>query len=118
MSKQGWMTLLLGVAIALNGILVGALISSESPTAEGQSANGTNGFLMTTGVLQGKGQSEALYLFDTNSKKLAVYFMNNARMEVLGIRDLQYDLIPQSYSPKGGRQDPTVKEMKEGVKGG
>ena len=112
------MTLLLGVAIAVNGILVGTLLNSGTPTAEGQSANGTNGFLMTMGVLQGKGQSEALYIFDTNKQKLAVYFMNNTRMEVLGIRDLQYDLIPQSYSPKSGNQKPTVQEMKEGVKGG
>ena len=113
------MTLLLGVALGANVILVGALVGgSPSQTAEGQSANGTNGFLMTTGVLQGKGTSEALYIMDTNNKKLAVYFMNSNRLEVMAIRDMQYDLIPQSFSPKGGKQDPTVKDMKEGVKGG
>ncbi len=119
MSKQGWMTLALGVAIAVNGILLGLLVGSgPDQVAEGQSANGTNGFLMTTGVLQGKGASEAMYLFDTNDKKLAIYFMNNTRLELIAVRDLTYDFIPQSYSPKSGRQEPSVKDMKEGTRGG
>lgn len=119
MSKQGWMTLLLGVAIGVNVVLIGTLVGSGgTQTAEGQSANGTNGFLMTTGVLQGKGASEALYIMDTNNKKLAVYFMNSNRLEVFAIRDMTYDWIPQSFSPKGGRQEPSVQDMKDGVKGG
>jgi hypothetical protein len=113
------MTLVLGVAIGVNAVLIGLLVGpSDSQTAVGQSANGTNGFLMTVGVLQGKGQSEAVYIFDTTNKKLAVYFMNNARMEVMGIRDLSYDLIPEAWSPRSGGQNPTPQEMKEMVKGG
>jgi hypothetical protein len=119
MNRQTGMALLLGVAIGVNAILIGLLVGpSDSQTAVGQSANGTNGFLMTVGVLQGKGQSEALYILDTTNKKLAVYFMNNARMEVLGIRDLTYDLIPEAWSPKSGDQNPTPKQMKDMVKGG
>ena len=64
------------------------------------------------------GQSEALYVLDTQNKKLAIYFMNNARMEVMGIRDITYDLIPEAWSPRQGGQNPTPSDMKEMVKGG
>ena len=115
MSKQSTLTLLLGVAIGANVVLLGLL---ATPRATGETADGTNGFLMTTGVLQGKGSSEALYIMDTNSKKFAVYFMNNTRLELICVRDMQYDWIPQMYHPKSGDQDPTVKEMKDWVSGG
>ncbi len=116
MSKQGWLTLLLGVAIGANLVLVGMLVTPR--VASGETADGTNGFLMTTGVLQGKGQSEAVYIMDTTNRKFAVYFMNNTRMELLGVRDMQFDWVPQSYSPKTGGQDPTVDQMKKAVSGG
>lgn len=113
------MTLVLGIALGVNVVLVGVLVGTpDTQTAVGQSANGTNGFLMTTGVLQGKGTSEALYIMDTTNRKLAVYFMNSRTLELLGVRDMQYDLIPQDFSPKGGRQDPSVQDMKEATRGG
>jgi hypothetical protein len=119
MSKQGMLTLVLGVAIGVNVVLLGLLVSSPaSQVASGDTAIGTNGFLMTTGVLQGKGNSEALYIMDTNNRKFAVYFMNNTRMQLLGVRDMQYDFVPKSYSPKNGDQDPTVEEMRDWVSGG
>ena len=119
MSKQGALTLLLGVAIGVNAVLIGLLASpGVDRTATGDSAIGTNGFMMATGVLQGKGTSEGLYVVDTTSKKLLIYFMNANRLELLGVRDMQFDFIPQSFSPKGGSQTPTVQEMKEGTGGG
>lgn len=118
MSKQGALTLFLGVAIGANAVLLGLLAAPSLPTASGENAEGTNGFLLTTGILQGKGQADAVYILDTQNKKLAIYFMNNTRLELIGVRDIQYDLIPQDYSPKGGGQVPTVKEMREGTTGG
>ena len=111
MSKQGWLTLLLGVALGINAVLVATLVGGEDQKAEGQSANGTNGWLMTTGAVAGKGNAEALWVLDTTNRKLAVYFQNGKTLELMSVRDLQYDYLPQSY----GRQDPTVKAMKEGT---
>ena len=119
MSKQGALTLLLGAAIGANAVLLGLLVGpSIVPTASGENATGTNGFLMSTGILQGKGNADALYIMDTTNKKLAIYFMNATRLELIGVRDIQYDLIPKSFSPKGGAQAPTVDEMREGVNAG
>jgi len=119
MSKQSALTLLLGAAIGANAVLLGLLAGpSIVPTASGENATGTNGFLMSTGILQGKGNADALYVMDTTSKKLAIYFMNNTRLELIGVRDIQYDLMPKSFSPKGGTQSPTVDEMREGVNAG
>ena len=119
MSKQGALTLFLGVAIGANAVLLGLLAApSALQTASGDDASGTNGFLMSTGILQGKGNADALYVLDTTNKKLAIYFMNNTRLELIGVRDMQYDLMPQAFSPKGGGQTPTVQEMRDGVTGG
>ena len=119
MSKQGALTLFLGVAIGANAVLLGLLAAPAAlPTASGENATGTNGFLMSTGILQGKGNADALYILDTTNKKLAIYFMNNTRLELIGVRDMQFDLIPQSFSPKGGGQSPTVQEMREGTNAG
>jgi hypothetical protein len=116
MTKQGALTLLLGVAIGANAVLIGLIAHPGSEqTASGETGTEKGPYMMVTGVLQGKGTSEGLYLFDTATKKLVIYFMNNNRLELLGVRDVQYDFIPQAFSPKGGSQTPTVQEMKEGV---
>ncbi|HIA27552.1 MAG TPA: hypothetical protein EYN79_05450 [Planctomycetes bacterium] len=114
MSKQ--------ISLVLLGVLIGAvtvgLTMGGGPTTElaiGQSANGTNGFLLQSFKLQGRGDAEALALFDTNARKLVIYFQDSSGLQLMSVRDLQYDLVPQEYSARG-KQKPTVGEMKKGVR--
>jgi len=113
MSKQGWLTLVLGIAIGINAVLVASLVGGTDRTAQREAGGASNGWLMSTGIIAGKGNAEALWLYDTNNKKLACYFQNGKTLELLSVRDLQYDYIPQAF----GRQDPAVKDMKEGTRG-
>ena len=111
------------ITLLLLGILLGAAIvattvggGSGSDIALGQSDNSTNGYILQSFRMQGKGDAEGLALFDTNSRKLVIYLQDSRSLTLMSVRDLQYDLVPQEYSLKGGRQQPTVADMKKGVR--
>ncbi len=108
--RRFWIPLLLGVSLGVNCVLF--MQPPPSGIAFGDAATGTNGFLLASFVMQGKGQAEGLAIFDTNSKKLWTGYEGGAGFEVFTVRDLTYDFGPQSYSQKGN-QRPTVEFMKK-----
>ena len=109
--RRFWIPLLLGISLGVNCVLF--IQPPASGVAFGDAAIGTNGFLMVSFVMQGKGQAEGLAIFDTNSKKLWTGYEGGAGFQVFTVRDLTYDFGPQSFSQKG-KQKPTVDEMKKG----
>ena len=109
--RRFWLPLLLGVSLGINCVLF--IQPPASDIAFGDAATGTNGFLLASFVMQGKGQAEGLAIFDTNTKKLWTGYEGGAGFQVYTVRDLTYDFVPQMYSQKG-KQKPTIEEMKKG----
>ncbi|MGE4618414.1 MAG: hypothetical protein AAEJ04_01245 [Planctomycetota bacterium] len=111
--RRFWIPLLLGVSLGVNCIFF--VQPPASDIAYGDAADGTNGYIMASFVLQGKGQAEGLAIFDTNTKRLWTGFESGNGFNVYTVRDLSYDFVPQSYSQRG-KQKPTVEEMKKGTR--
>ncbi|MAJ28238.1 hypothetical protein CBD41_02330 [bacterium TMED181] len=109
--KTFWLPVLLGISVGANLML---LVGSESApkVAHGETGTASNGFVMTSFVMQGKGAAEGLAIFDTNTKKLWTGFESGNGFNVHSVRDLNYDFVPQEYSQKG-KQKPSVKAMKD-----
>ena len=109
--KTFWLPVLLGISVGANLML---LVGSESApkVAHGETGTASNGFVMTSFVMQGKGAAEGLAIFDTNTKKLGTGFESGNGFNVHSVRDLNYDFVPQEYSQKG-KQKPSVKAMKD-----
>ena len=109
--KTFWLPVLLGISVGANLML---LVGSESApkVAHGETGTASNGIVMTSFVMQGKGAAEGLAIFDTNTKKLWTGFESGNGFNVHSVRDLNYDFVPQEYSQKG-KQKPSVKAMKD-----
>ena len=73
-------------------------------------------FLMATGQISGRGNASALYMYDQEKKKLIALLINNNNLEIIAIRDMQYDWEIDVFSAQGGTQKPSAKEMKEAAK--
>lgn len=111
--------LLLGACLTMGvWIGTGAGRSGTDGMAFGQTAMGNGSILVATGRIQGRGDGDGFYIYDTENKKLAVLFVGNSKMELLHIRDMSYDWQPVQYDGKGRRQDPSVKDMKKGTRSG
>lgn len=115
MGKQGFLYIALGVMFGMT-ITLGVWLATERNQAYGQTAMGNAGMVLATGQVAGRGNASALYMYDSEKHKLAVVFVNNNNLEVLAVRDMQYDWIPDAYTARGGKQIPTVEEMKEFTK--
>ena len=109
--KTFWLPVLLGISVGANLML---WLGSESApkVAHGETGTSSNGYVMTSFVMQGKGAAEGLAIFDTNTKKLWTGFESGNGFNVHSVRDLSYDFVPQEYSQKG-KQKPSVKAMKD-----
>ena len=110
--------MLLGVALGANVVMVAWIFNASlaTPTVEGQTVNGNGNFVMATGRLMGRGEADALYVFDTQRRQLCVYFQGQTRLELLSSRNCQYDLKPPEYSVSKQEQNPTVRWMKDATK--
>ena len=106
-----WLALALGISLGANGVWW--MSPQESKSAYGQDSGSSNGYIMTSFVMQGKGQAEGLAILDTNAKRLWTGYESGNGFQLYSIRDISYDLVPQSYSAKG-KQKPSVEEMKKG----
>ena len=120
MGRQGVLLLALGVAIGASVVLGSwvtyLVVNPSQVSGGGYDTNGT--MSVATGLIKGQGQSEALFIFDHEARKLVVYFVNGRNLEILAVRDCTYDLGFQhaQWSPEGGRQRPDVGYMKAGGK--
>lgn len=114
MGKQGVLTLLLGVALGANLVLGAWVVTTTlSPqTALGGTVDTGAGITVATGRIQGKGDADALYIWDHADKKLAVYFQSGGKLELLAVRNCEYDMVPNQF----GDQKPTYQEMKKNVR--
>ena len=111
MGKQGILTLLLGVALGGNLVLGAWIVTTTlSPqTALGNTVDSDGKVFVATGRIQGKGDADALYVYDHEIKQLVVYFQSGQRLELLSSRNCDYDFKPNSF----GTQKPTPKELRK-----
>lgn len=89
--------------------------NAPSSVVSAQTAMGGGPITLATGQIVGRGDASALYMYDSDAKKLAVLMMNNNSLELLAVRDMQYDWQVVQFSPKSGKQVPTVEEIKSAV---
>lgn len=91
--------------LALGVLLTGVF---PSPSAHASTADNLAGVVAATGL--SSSNQEVLYLFDTESRRLAVYSVNaSSRLTLVAVRDTTFDLKPQEF----GKQEPSVADMKE-----
>ncbi len=92
------------VMLTLGVLLSGAL---QTPAHAGTADSGA-GVVAVTGL--SSSNQEVLYLYDAESKHLAVYKVDASnKLALLAVRETVYDLKPQEF----GKQEPAVKEMRE-----
>ncbi len=116
MARQEVFLIVLGIALGAcitMGVWVGSLLMSPIH-AYGGTVDTQGTFSVASCKVQGRGDAEAFWIFDHESKKIAVYFMNGKTLEFLAVRDMRYDLTPAQWPL---RQTPTIDEMKKQTRG-
>ncbi|MFN0058002.1 MAG: hypothetical protein ACKVX7_06035 [Planctomycetota bacterium] len=111
---------------AAQGALIGAVIvmsvwlyrevNASDNSAIGQTVATSGNITLASGKLSGKGDADAIYLYDNDAKRLLVYFQNGNSLELLSIRNTEWDFKPEMFSAQGGKQSPTPDELKEALK--
>lgn len=92
------------VMVTLGVVISGGL----QPSAYAGTSDSGAGVVAVTGLASSN--QEVLYLYDSESKHLAVYKVDASnRLALLAVRETLFDFKPQEY----GKQDPPVKEMQE-----
>jgi hypothetical protein len=108
---------LLGTVAALLLVLVTTNGRGAFPEAFAQTA--ANNRLVVVGGNGGSQQNrDTIFVIDSETKRLAVYQLNNGKLSLMAVRNLTYDMEFEEYAnPKaGGPQDPTVRAVQEHVK--
>ncbi len=114
MGKSGWLILVLGISLGANATLL--LHDASPPVASGQTVDTSGGYSLATGRIQGKGEADALYIWSHADKKLAVYFENGNRLELLHVRkcEEEFSHIIANYKdvmPKFGDLEKEAKKQ-------
>lgn len=113
MDRRGQLVIafLLGAVAALGF----ALVSQHDPFAPAWAQASSSGakFTMVTGTgTQGQSR-DILFLFDEETRRLAIYEYKDGSLSLGAIRNIEYELRFETYSGRGKDQNPTVKEMKK-----
>ena len=111
--RQNVTICLLSVCATLLAVNLLVNLRTEVPVALGQATDSGGGYVIATGMNQ-SGNEAVCYIFNTASRKLAVYTTRNQGVEFRGIRDLSYDLQLVEFNPRGQRV--TVEQIKEVLK--
>ena len=114
MGKQGFVMLLLGLALGANFVLVLWMFQDQSQPriAAGQTVDSGNGYILATGQLQGKGNADGLFLWNAEKKKLLVYFVQGDTLKLMHVRDCSLEMAESEI----GDQIPTRAELKRRLK--
>jgi hypothetical protein len=103
---------LLGAVTAMGFALVSRQDSVLTP-AYGQAASGGSKFALVTGTGTSGQSRDVLFLFDEETRRLAVYEYKDSSLSLGAVRNIEYELRFETWSPRGKDQQPTVKEMKK-----
>ena len=99
MRTQGVFTLLLGIALGSNLVLGAWLFhasTNDAPVAVGQTVDTNGRYSVATGRIAGRGDADALYIWDAEEQRLAVYFVQGKKMDLIFARDCGTDFsVPQ-----------------------
>ena len=102
---------LAGVCVALGTALV--LQSGDAlPRAYAQASGGGEMFAVTGTGTSGQGR-DVIFVVDSRSQRLGIYEYKDGRISLGAVRNLEYDLLFQEWSPSGKTQAPSVKEMRD-----
>lgn len=92
------------------GFVVALTAGLATTTVRAGEVDNTGDVALMTGQLQGRGEGEALFIWEHATQKLAIYIVNASRMELLFVRDCSFDF---KANVAIGQMKPTVEEMDE-----
>lgn len=104
---------LLGAVTALGFALVSRPDGAVLTPAYGQAASSGTKFSLVTGTGTSGQSRDVLFMFDEETRRLAVYEYKDGGLSLGAIRNIEYELRFETYSARGKEQTPTVKEMKK-----
>ena len=113
MKHQVMIAFLLGAVVALSAVVVMHAIQPQ-PVFAGGSDN-ASGFVAVAANVQSQNR-DILFLIDArgDTPRLAMYEFNNARLQLLGVRNISYDLQLDEWPEN--QQRPSVKSVFDEVK--
>lgn len=97
-------------AVAVLSVWLIVEISRDPAQVGAQTATVSGNLLIATGQIQGRGNADAVYIYDHGQKKIVCYQAQFNRFDVIAIRDCQYDWRVNQY-PEA--QNPTPEEVKK-----
>ncbi len=107
------------------GLLGGWMVAHELPVvgAKGApmdefrmgTADTEGAYSVATGRVQGR-DADVLFVWNHENQKLAVYSVSSNALQVLHVRNCEYDFKADGFNLGGRRSTPTVKEMRDLVK--
>ncbi len=69
-------------------------------------------YSMTTGRIGAWPDTDALFILDGDTQRLAVYAITKSNLGLRHVRNVTYDFLPDEYNYRESGQDPSVTEMK------
>ncbi|MEM7261040.1 MAG: hypothetical protein AAF488_03555 [Planctomycetota bacterium] len=97
------------IARSACAFVVLALAFFVTAPAHAGSVDTTGPFAMLTGQLQGRGDAEALFLWDKAGQRLAIYLVTPSKMELLFVRNCAYDF---EVDVNPGKMTPSPAEVR------
>ncbi len=110
------MPLVTGALLTALAFSAGSLLGTNDARAQNAPGNPTMYAVTNTGS-QGQGK-DYVFLVDSETTRLAVYELNGGRLSLIAVRNLEYDLQYQEWSPRGRTQVPSVEDVRDDVQGG
>ena len=113
MQKNGYFIFVIGILLGWIASAGGGFYASRFPVALGGTVSGGDPYTLATGQIQG-GDGDALFLWESARKKLAVYVVkSDGALELIAVRNCWFELeIPHEFSLHK-KSNPSVLEMEE-----
>jgi hypothetical protein len=117
MKDSRLMPLLTGALLTAAAFWAGSLLGGNDARAQNAPGGTATMYAVTNTGSQGQGK-DYLFLVDGESTRLAVYELNGGRLSMVAVRNLEFDLQYQEWSPRGRAQVPSVEDVREDIQGG
>jgi hypothetical protein len=111
------------ILVLVVGVILGGLCSQWTPVADATPPDFTTStvdsvgkYSVATGQMFGQTVGEVFYVFDHERERLVVYQVRNSGLNLLHVRNCQYDFKVDEFAAPGRQSVPPVAEMKKRVK--
>jgi hypothetical protein len=111
--NQVFIAFLMGAVVALGAALVVTSNRAGLPEATAQSGSGAAGdYIVTIGQGNAQRGQDTVFVYDTKAHRLAAYSFNNNTINLVGVRNTEYDLKFQEWNA-GAKANPSVDVVRD-----